>query len=150
MWRPEQAMGNFATSEMAKASPTAAAYRAYIVPELSKRPWIPQNPDRERSITAWNNKMRGLRSGQPMNMQSSIFYRIRFIADADLEVVSPHFGGVVAQWDLIGAVLNLAIIDSPFADMEYDRLLHIRVAGIARERFTESARSINFFVATID
>ena len=145
IWRPVQAMVNLVTSELTRASSTVPAYRAYVIPDLSKRPWVPLVPEHERSMANWSHKMKGLRSGQPMNMQSFIFYRIRFIIAADLAGAFRHFGGVVAQWNLLGIVLNLAIIESPFIDMEYDRLIHVRVANLASEHYGESDTSINYF-----
>ena len=82
--------------------------------------------------------MKGLRSGQPLNMQSFVYYRLRCILAGDLAKSFVKFGGLVAQFNLLGIVLRLAITESPFVAMEYDRQIHQRVSTLARERYHDA------------
>ena len=84
-------------------------------------------------------KMKGLRSGQPLNMQSFIYYRLRCIFAGDLAKAFAKFGGIAAQFNLLGIVLRLAITVSPFVAMEYDRLIRPRVSALARERYHDAS-----------
>ena len=82
--------------------------------------------------------MKGLRSGQPLNMQSFVYYRLRCILAGDLAKSFVKFGGLVAQFNLLGIVLRLSITESPFVAMEYDRQIHQRVSTLARERYHDA------------
>ena len=53
------------------------------------------------------------------------------------QTLSTPSGGLVTQLNLLGAVLRLAIAESPYIAMEYDRLIHQRVSNMARERYRD-------------
>ena len=79
--------------------------------------------------------MRGLKSGQPTNMQAFVYYRLRCILAGDLAKAWGKFGGLTAQLNFIGVVLRLAITESPFVAMEYGRVMQQRLAALARDRY---------------
>lgn len=84
--------------------------------------------------------MRGLRSGHPLNMQCFVYYRTRSIPPGALSRAYEKIGGITGQLNLLGIVLRRAIVESPFAAMEYGRVIHIRFANMARERYREGAK----------
>ena len=77
IWRPEQDMVNSATSEVSGSDSAFPVYQAYVITDVSKK-WAPSDADRERSMQNRPIEMRCLRIGQPANMKSFLFYRIRF------------------------------------------------------------------------
>ena len=89
--------------------------------------------------------MRGLKSGQMFNMQTFVFHRIRCIFAGDLAKAFEKFGGSSGQWNLLGIVLRLAITESPYVAMEYDRVIHQRLSALARDRYMENNPGLNFF-----
>ena len=120
-WRPGQSMANYFSAETYRASCIAPAYVPYPVPDLTKRPWAPNDPEQDRALNSRQSKMRGLRIGHPLNMQSIVYFRARCILAGDLANAFDSFGGLVAQFNLLGAVLRLAIVESPYIAIEYDR-----------------------------
>ena len=88
--------------------------------------------------------MRGLKSGQMFNMQTFVYHRIRCIFAGDLAKAFDKFGGASGQWNLLGIVLRLAIAESPFVAMEYDRVIHQRLTALARDRYMGNNPGLNF------
>ena len=89
--------------------------------------------------------MRGLRSGQPTNMQAFFYYRMRCVLAGDLAKEWGEFGGITGQLNLLGIALCLAIAESPFVAMEYGRVKHQRLAALARDRYMDNNPGLDFF-----
>ena len=89
--------------------------------------------------------MRGLKSGHPFNMQAFMYYRMRCVLAGDIARAWGKFGGLSGQLNLLGIVLRLAITESPYVSMEYDRITHQRLAALARDRYMGNNPGINFF-----
>ena len=140
LWRPDQSTMNFFSQETARAASTVPPFTPYPVLDLSKKPWVPAEPGQEKAVAAWVNKMRGLESTQPLNMQSFIYYRIRSLFAGDLARAFDRFGGLIGQINLLGVILRLAIVESPFVAMEYDRAIQARLSSMARERYLDCDR----------
>ena len=84
--------------------------------------------------------MRGLRFSQPLNAKRFPYYRMRTLLAGDLDLAYEKFGCITWKLNLLRIVLRLAIAESPFSAMEYDRVIHSRLANLARGRYHERDR----------
>ena len=109
LWRPDQAMVNVFTQEIARASSVIPPFTPYPHPDITQKPWVPNEPGQDRAVNSWVQKMKGLKSTQPLNMQCYVYYRIRSILAGDLARAYDKFGGITGQLNLLGIVLRLTI-----------------------------------------
>ena len=121
-----------------------------ISTSMTKRARVPNDPDRERELSSRQAKMRGLKSGRPHNMQSCVYYRIRCILSGDLSKAFEQFGDGVSQRNLLGIRLRLAITESPFVAMEYERRIRRRASALSRKRYNDVGTAGYFAPLTTD
>ena len=127
----------WADREMAKGSSRIPAYAPYLVPKLSSPPWMPDRTDRATSFEGWNkNSKKAKRKVLPQELaiQAWIMYRVRILFAAESCRAFDSFGGLCAQFNLLGVVLNLTVTEGVSLGMAYFRILIIRSEEIARQR----------------
>ena len=137
LWRPGRAAINTFPQETARAPSAIPLFTPFTRPDLSKKPWVPIEPGQERDVASWGNKIEGLKSTKPLNMQRFLYYRLRSLFAGDLERDCDKFGRLTGKIDLLGVVLHLAIAEPPFLAMEYDRVIRSRLASMDRERYRD-------------
>ena len=81
-----------------------------------------------------------------MNMQSHTYYRLRYMLAGDLAKAWNKFGGLSGHVNFFGITLRLAITESPFVAMEYDRVTQQRLSAIASDRYNENNPGLDYFV----
>lgn len=133
------------------------AYIAYPAPDLTCRTgtllmyprfyrhWFPstgpisseieracKDPGQERDLSSFQNMMRRIKSARPLNIQSFVYFRMRCILTGGPSKDFENFGGGVAQPNLLGIWIRLAIKGSPFVATEYGRLINRRGAALSR------------------
>ena len=141
--RPDQQMVNAVSIELAKALATNPAYTPFVIPDLAKRPWAPAAADRGKAVESWAARMKNFKSGQQLSFQAWLLYLLRFLIAADVCKAWDTFGGLIAQLNRLGIVLNLAVTENVPTALLYDSQLRAHIADLARQR------SVNVDYATL-
>ena len=78
--------------------------------------------------------MRGLNSTQKLPFQSYLLYPLRFILAARMVSSWKMFGGISAQINALGAIMNIAVVENAGIAIAYDLALRKFIAQLARRR----------------
>ena len=112
----------------------------HAVPGLSKKPWAIQEPAHTSALDTWqklqkSHKRPGL---QALSINQWFLYNVRYILAGDLDVAWAPFGGLSAQFNHVGIVLDLAVTEHAGVALSYD----LQVGNLAK-KMAETDREKN-------
>ena len=140
--RPDQLMVNAISAELAKALATSPAYTPFVVLDVSKKPWVPGAADHVKAVESCSSRMKNFKSAQQLSFQSWMLYMLRFFVAAEACKAWDSFGGLIAQLNNLGVVLNIAITENVATALLYDTQLRAHLADLARQR----AVNVDYFM----
>ena len=132
--RPDQQMANAISAELARALATTPTYTPFVTVELVKKPWAPNSADHVKAVESWAARMKNFKSPQPLSIQAWLLYMLRFLIAADVCKAWESFGGMIAQVNNLGAILNIAITENVATAIMCDTHLRTHLADLARAR----------------
>ena len=134
---PDQAMVNDITRQLNEGESCVPRFYPFATAQLHSDPWRSPLPAHDRVVDDWADRMKALKSAQPLPFQAYLFYQIRFILAGHLCAAWGHFGGLSAQMNAIAITLNLSVIENSGVAISYDMLMRKHIAQLARQRHTD-------------
>ena len=113
------------------------AHTPYLVPKLRSPPWMPDKTDRTTSLEGWEENSKQAKRKvlpQDLSIQAWLMYRLRFLFAAECCKAFDTFGGLCAQFNLLGVAPNLTVAEGFSLGLAYFRILSIRLEEMARQR----------------
>ena len=132
--KPDQKMCNAISEIIANAANVQPPFEPYVVVDVKKLPWRVGNDEHDKSIDAFEKKMKKFNTTQPLSMQQYLLYKWRFVLAADMCRAWERFGGIASQINNIAIIANISVIDNVYVAIKYDEALSARLAAFARER----------------
>ena len=136
-FRTDQKMRNWIAREMTKGSSRIPAYTPYLAPKLYAPPRMPDKTDHSTSFEGWKRNIKQAKRKllpQELSIEAWLIYHLRFLFAAEGCKAFGAFGGLCAQFNLLGVVLNLSVTEGVSIGLAYFRILSIRLGEMARQR----------------
>ena len=136
-FRPDQKMRNWIAREMAKGSSRIPAYTPYLAPKWYTSPRMPGRTDHSASFEGWKRNSKQAKRKllpQELSIQAWLMYHLRFLFATEGCETFDAFGGLCAQFNLLGVALNLSVAEGVSFGVAYFRILPIRLVEMARQR----------------
>ena len=129
--KPSQDLCNHFSLEIAKGKLLSPPVFPYVVPDLSKKPWAIQEPAHTAALESWQKLQKShKRPGtQEVSINQWFIYNLRYILAGDLAGAWDPFGGLAAQLNHIGIVLDLAVTEHAGVALSYD----LQVKNLAKQ-----------------
>ena len=138
---PDQDMCNHFSFELAKGACKKPPIVPFVLGELHKKPWVPQESSHTRALDAWKvlQKSHKRPSNCDLGFQAWITYSLRFILSGDLVSAWKTFGGIALQFTHLGTVLNMAVTENATIAQLYDAKVRTYANELSkfRERDTD-------------
>ena len=131
---PDQAMVNDISRQLNEGETCTPHYTPFVLAQLHQEPWRSPLPAHDKVVDDWSDRMKSLRSIQPLPFQAYLFYQLRFIMAAHLCSAWETFGGISAQLNAISVMLNLSVVENSGFAVAYDLLMRKHIAHLARQR----------------
>ena len=139
-FEPDQEMVNFFSCELEKGRTARPPYSHYVTADsLAVQPWMPTDEPHEKALDRWRTSQKtfGRFTGnQDLSTHQYFYYRMRFILAGDLTDAWADFGGLTAQINMLGIVLDMAITDHAGIALTYDYRIHQLIRKLAHKRST--------------
>ena len=142
-----QAMANYISLELARGRSKIPAYAPFSAPDVSDAPREIASKEHQADVPRWMARFRqDKRDGNPQSipMQAWLLYHLGFSIAADIAGDWASFGGLAARLNHLSIAMNIAVTDSSFMALSYDRLVREFLAESPRPR-DESAIGDTFF-----
>ena len=129
--KPSQDLCNHFSLEIARGKLLSPPVFPYVVPDLSKKPWAVQEPAHTSALESWQKLQQShKRPGtQDLSINQWFLYNLRYVLAGDLAGAWSPFGGLAAQMNHIGIVLDLAVTEHSGVALSYD----LQVKNLAKQ-----------------
>ena len=137
---PDQEMVNWVSHELAKAKLGSKHYTPYLfAPSIQEEPWRPSGIDsaaHKKALDSWKSMRKQLSDSAPQQCSLSAWqlYTWRFTLAADLAGAFNKFGGIQAQMNKIGVILQMAVVDSVSVALAYEIAFNKYCQTLARNK----------------
>ena len=134
---PDQAIVNEITRQLQEGDSCVPRFKPFVLAQLHLEPFRSPSHIHDNITTDWADRMKSMRSAQPLPFQAYLLFQNRFIMAGQLCSAWEHFGGFAAQMNAQAVMLTIAVTDNVGVAIAYDMQIRKHIAHLARQRHTD-------------